>query len=77
MADLDQLNVSTQRYIADNPALVDNVFNSDPFFAYLKLNVDESFGGGTLIQEGFQYDGLLGSFYAKGQDFNIAQKQVE
>lgn len=25
MADLDQLNVSTQRYIADNPALVDNV----------------------------------------------------
>lgn len=39
--------------------------------------MDESFGGGTLIQEGFQYDGLLGSFYAKGQDFNIAQKQVE
>ena len=77
MADLDQLNVSTQRYIADNPALVDNVFNSDPFFAYLKLNVDESFGGGTLVQEGFQYDGLLGSFYGKGADFNIAQKQVE
>lgn len=77
MADLDQLNVSTQRYIADNPALVDNVFQNDPYFAYLKLNVDMSFGGGTLIQEGFQYDGLIGGAYAKGQEFNISQKQVE
>ena len=77
MAELDQLNVATQRYIRDNPALVDDVFNSDPFFAYLKQNVNEDFAGGTLIQEGFQYDGLIGGAYNKGAEFNITQKQVE
>lgn len=52
MAELDQLNVSTHRYIQDNPALVDCVFQSDPLLAHLKKDPD-SFDGGTLIQEGF------------------------
>lgn len=77
MADLDQLNVATQRYIQDKPALVDNVFNADPFLAYCKLNVKDDFPGGTLIQEGFMYDGLPGGSYSQGKEFNIAQKQVE
>lgn len=77
MAELDQLNVSTRRYIADNPALVDDVFQQDPFLAYLKLNVREDFSGGTLIQEGFYYDGLVGGSYAKGKEFDITEKQVE
>ena len=77
MAELDQLNVSTERYIRDNPALVDLVFQADPFLAYLKLNVREDFAGGTLIQEGFYYDGLIGGPYAKGAEFNIQEKQVE
>jgi LAGLIDADG endonuclease len=53
MAELDQLNVATERYIRDTPALVDDVFQADPLLAYLKLNVREDFPGGTLIQEGF------------------------
>lgn len=77
MADLDQINVSTQRYIADNPALVDDVFQSDPLLARLKLDVQVGFPGGTLIQEGFYYDGLIGGAYAKGKEFNITEKQVE
>jgi len=77
VAELDQLNVSTRRYIRDNPALVDNWSQNDPLIAYLKLNVRESFTGGTLIQEGFTFDGLIGSSYLKGKEFNITEKQVE
>jgi hypothetical protein len=77
MASLDQLNVATERYIRDTPALVDDVFQADPLLAYLKLNVREDFPGGTLIQEGFIYDGLIGGPYNKGQEFNINEKQVE
>ena len=77
MADLDQLNVATERFIQDTPALVDNVFQADPLLAYLKLNVRDDFDGGTLIQEGFFYDGLIGGPYSKGQEFNITEKQVE
>jgi hypothetical protein len=77
MADLDQLNVATERYIQETPALVDNVFQADPLLAYLKLNVRDDFDGGTLIQEGFFYDGLIGGPYSKGQEFNITEKQVE
>ena len=53
MADLDQLNVATKRYIRENPALLDNFFNADPFAAYLKLNCREDFSGGRLIGENF------------------------
>ena len=77
MADLDQLNVATERYIRDTPALVDNIFQADPLLAYLKLNVREDFTGGTLIQEGFMYAGLIGGSYLKGADFDISEKQVE
>ena len=77
MAELDQLNVATHRYIRDNPALVDDVFQADPLLAYLKLNVRDDFSGGTLIQEGFYYDGLIGGPYGKGQEFDITEKQVE
>ena len=77
MAELDQLNVATHRYIRDNPALVDNWSQNDPLIAYLKLNVKENFGGGTLIQEGFTFDGMIGASYLKGKEFNITEKQVE
>jgi hypothetical protein len=77
MAELDQLNVATQRYIRKNPALVDDVFQHDPLLAYAKQNVKEDFPGGTLIQESFWYDGLIGGSYAKGKEFDITQPQVE
>ena len=77
MPELDQLNVATQRYIRTNPDLVDDVFQNDPFLAYLKLNVREEFAGGSLIAENFYYDGLVGGSYLKGKEFDITEKQVE
>ena len=77
MADLDQLNVSTRRYIRDNPALVDNWSQNDPLIAYAKLNLKEIYASGTLIQEGFSFSNLIGSSYLKGKQFNIVEKQVE
>ena len=77
MAELDQLNVSTQRFIQDNPALVDAWSQNDPLIAYLKLNLRRNFTGGTLIQEGFTFQPLIGSSYLKGKEFNITEKQVE
>ncbi len=77
MPDLDPLNVSTQRYIRKNPALVDSWTQNDPLIAYAKLNTKEIFGGGTLIQEGFTYAPMIGGAYLKGKEFNITEKQVE
>ncbi len=77
MAELDQLNVSTRRYIRDNPALVDNWSQNDPLIAYAKLNVRENFAGGSIIQEGFTFAPLVGSSYLKGKEFDITEKQVE
>jgi len=77
MAELDQLTVATKRYIRKTPALVDNVFNRDPFLAYAKLNVREDFTGGRLIGEDFVYDALIGGFYQKGKEFDVTEKQVE
>lgn len=78
MAELDQITVSTRRFIARaRRKLVDNIFNVSPFMAYMKSNLKEDFTGGRLIQESFLYDTLNGSFYAPGATFNITQKQIE
>lgn len=74
---LDQLNASTRRYIAENPALVDNVFQADPLLAHLKNAVNQDFPGGSFIQESFIYQGLIGGSYRKGKEFNIAELQAE
>jgi hypothetical protein len=77
VAELDQLNVSTRRYIRNNPALVDAWSQNDPLIAYLKLNVKETYTGGTLIQEGFTFTNMIGGAYLKGKEFDISEKQVE
>jgi hypothetical protein len=77
MAELDQINVSTKRYIEDNPALVDNIFQADPVSAYMRRNLEEGFPGGTLIQTGFTHDVMPGGPYSKGEEFDISERQVE
>lgn len=77
MAELDQLNVATERFIDRNPALRDNLFQHDPLIRYLKENLKKTFPGGTLIQEGFQYDTSPSAWISKGQDVDITEKQVE
>jgi hypothetical protein len=77
MAELDQINVSTRRYIRETPSLVDAVFQNDPLWAYLRANVPEEFDGGRRIDEGFIYNGLIGGPYRKGKSFNTSQRQIE
>jgi len=77
MAELDVINVSTKRYIRDNPKLVDNVFQAGPVVAYAKQNLREDFDGGRLIQETFYYNGLNGGSYSPGKEFDITEPQVE
>lgn len=77
MAELDQINLSTRRYIRDNPKLVDNVFQNDPLLAYLKLNLRQDWDGGSLIQENFVYRNLIGGGYQKGKTFDGSERQVE
>lgn len=74
---LDQINLTTRHYIRTNPVLVDNIFNQDPLNAMVRGTLREDFTGGSLIQENFLYDTLIGGSYAKGKNFNTAQKQTE
>src|SRR5208282_11009 len=77
MSELDQLNVSTERFIERNPALRDNLFQHDPLLAYCKQNLKKVFPGGTLIQQGFYYSNAPSAFISKGQEVDISEKQVE
>lgn len=77
MAELDQLNVATQRFIERNPALRDDLFQHDPLLRYLKENLKKVFPGGTLIQQGFWYSTAPSAAISKGQELDISEKQVE
>lgn len=74
---LDQINVTTRRYIRTNPALVDGIYNQDPLNYFLRQNLKENFDGGSTINEDFLYQSMIGGPYAKGKKFNIAQRQTE
>lgn len=74
---LDQINVTTRRYIRTNPALVDDIYNQDALNYYLRQSLREDFGGGSTINEDFLYNAMIGGAYYKGKTFNIAQRQTE
>jgi hypothetical protein len=77
LAELDQINVSTKRYIRQNPQLIDLIFQNDPLLAYLRANTPEEYDGGRYIGENFVYDGMIGGSYRKGKQFNISQRQTD
>jgi hypothetical protein len=77
MAELDQITVSTKRYVRETPKLVDNVFQQGPLVAYAKQNLREDYDGGRYIAENFWYNGLVGGSYAPGKEFDITEPQVE
>lgn len=77
MAELDQINLSTRRYIRDTPKLVDDFFQNDPLLAYLKLNLRMKWTGGSLIQENFVYRNAIGGAYTKGKTFDGSERQQE
>jgi hypothetical protein len=75
--ELSAIDTATKRYIRNTPKLVDMVFQEAAFSALAKQSVREDFDGGRLIGENFYYGGLIGGPYAKGQDFDISEPQVE
>lgn len=77
MAELDALTASTRRLIREDPSLIDAVFQADPTLAYARQTLRKDFNGGYRIDEPMVYDGMVGSFYAKGKEFDITEKQVE
>jgi len=77
MAELNQIDVATKRYIRNTPKLIDMVFQEGPVVAYAKQNVREDYDGGRFIGENFYYNGLIGGPYLKGKNFDISQPQVE
>lgn len=73
-----QLTVTTRRFIRESPAaLVDNVYNQDALNFYLKKNLKEDWGGGSVIQETFLASSMIGAPYLKGKNFNLTQRQNE
>jgi hypothetical protein len=78
MAALDQLDVSTVKYIRKDPAVADCFFNNDPVIAMLRTTLKEAYpGGNNVIQENFLYDSMPGGAYPKGGEFSLQEKQVE
>jgi hypothetical protein len=77
MAELDQITVSTKRYIRETPKLIDMVFQEGPLVAYAKQTNKEVFTGGRFIGENFWYNGLIGGPYLAGAEFDITEPQVE
>lgn len=75
MAELDLITLSTRRLIKNaRNKILDNIYQNDPVFAYMRDTLKIDFTGGRLIQENFLYDVPNGGPYAKGQSFNITQK---
>lgn len=77
MAELTAIDAATKRYIRETPKLVDMVFQEAALVALAKQMVREDYDGGRLIGENFYYGGLIGGPYAKGQDFDISEPQIE
>src|SRR5262245_27255664 len=53
------------------------VFQEAALAALAKQSVREDYDGGRFIGENFYYGGLIGGPYAKGQDFDISEPQIE
>lgn len=74
---LDQINVTTRRYIETTPSLVDNIYNQDALNFFLRKNLKDEFSGGSSINEDFIYQSMIGGAYNKGKTFNTTQRQTE
>jgi hypothetical protein len=74
---LDQINVTTRRYIDTEPKLADLVFNNDPLMSMLEENCLQRVGGGSSWNSNIEYDVQDGGAYSKGQDMAADQRQIE
>jgi hypothetical protein len=78
MAELDLITLSTRRFIKNaKNKILDNIYQNDPVFAYMRDTLKIDFTGGRLIQENFLYDVPTGGPYSPGGSFNITQKNTK
>lgn len=78
MALYNQIDLSCERFILDNPRILDNVFYRDPLFVYLRDTLEEQFTGGRRkVESDFEYDAELGGAYDLGDEFDVTEKQAE
>ena len=74
---LNQIEVTTRRYIDENPELRDLVFNHDPTMAMIGEDCHEQVAGGSSWNDNIEYDVQDGGPYSKGQDLPADQRQIE
>lgn len=74
---LTQIEVTTRRYIDEQPKLRDLVFNKDPFMSFLDENCLDEVEGGSSWNDNIEYDVQDGGSYSKGQDLPADQRQIE
>ena len=74
---LTQIEVTTRRYIDEQPKLRDLVFNKDPFMSFLDENCLDEVEGGSTWNDNIEYDVQDGGSYSKGQDLPADQRQIE
>lgn len=71
------IEVTTRRYISEQPKLADLVFNKDPLMDFLDANCREDIDGGSSWNNNVEYDVQDGGSYSKGQDLPADQRQIE
>lgn len=74
---LGMLEVTTRRYIDEQPKLRDLVFNKDPYMSMLDENCLEEIPGGSSWNANIEYDVQDGGPYMKGQDLPADNRQIE
>lgn len=72
-----QIEVTTRRYIDEQPKLRDLVFNKDPLMSFLDENCLDEVEGGSTWNDNIEYDVQDGGSYSKGQDLPADQRQIE
>lgn len=74
---LNQIEVTTRRYVDENPKIRDLVYNHDPLMAMLGDECMQEIPGGSSWNANFEYDVQDGGAYSKGQDLPADQRQIE
>jgi hypothetical protein len=74
---LTQIEVTTRRYIDEQPKLRDLVFNKDPLMSFLDEHCLDEVEGGSSWNDNVEYDVQDGGSYSKGQDLPADQRPIE
>lgn len=73
-----QIDLAIDRFLLNDPLILDAVFHRDPFLGYLRDAVEEKFTGGRrTVESVFEYDGETAGAYDIGEEFDITERRAE